>query len=95
MIESLSSIGNIIAGETAGIVKKTFDNLAGSQKISEGRASSIFEDIKNSIFDKSADFENSVTELIKKIYDKMDIATPEELESLRRRVTILEKLTKQ
>ncbi|MBQ3656861.1 MAG: hypothetical protein II956_08475 [Bacteroidales bacterium] len=94
MINSLSKVSNIIIDETVGVVKKTFDNLVSDNKISEGQGKSIFENIKNGLFDKSSELENSVTELIKKIYAKMDIATPEELEGLKRRVTLLEKLTK-
>ena len=94
MINSLSKVSNIIIDETVGTVKKNLDNLVNDKKISGSQGSSIFENIKNGLFDKSSEWENSITELIKKIYAKMDIATPEELETLKRRVTLLEKLTK-
>jgi polyhydroxyalkanoate synthesis regulator phasin len=94
MINSLSTVSNVIIDETVGAVKKTIDSLVNDKKISDSRGASIFESIKNGLFDKSSEFENSVTELIKRIYAKMDIATPEELESLKRRVKLLEKLTK-
>ncbi len=88
-------IGGKIVEEATGLVKKTFDNLVVSKKITEAESSSIFDNIKKNLFDKSTDFENSFKELLKKFYDKMDFATPEEMEALRRRIKILEKLTQQ
>ena len=94
MVDMLSKVGNKFADEAVAVVKKTFDKLVESEKISGSRGSSIFESIKNGIFDKSQDFEKTVYELIRKMYEKMDIATPEEISALKRRITILEKLTK-
>ncbi len=94
MVDILSSVGDKFADEAISVVKKTFDKLVESNKISDSRGASIFENIKNGIFDKSQDFEKTVCELIRKMYEKMDIATPEEISALKRRVTILEKLTR-
>lgn len=93
MIDILSTVGNKIVDEAAGLVKKTFDGLVTDNKITEKESSSIFENIRKNLFDKSLDLENSIKELIKRFYDKMDFATPEEVEALKRRIKILEKLT--
>jgi hypothetical protein len=37
--------------------------------------------------------ESTIKELLYKFYEKMDYATPEEVDKLRRRIAILEKLT--
>jgi polyhydroxyalkanoate synthesis regulator phasin len=94
MINSLSTVSNLIIDETVSAVKKTVDSLVNDNKISFSQGRTIFDNIKNSMFDKSSELENSITDLIRKIYQKMDIATPEELETLKRRVTLLEKLTR-
>ncbi|MCQ2250627.1 MAG: hypothetical protein MJZ66_05905 [Bacteroidales bacterium] len=94
MIEEIASLGKKFIGDTTGLVKMTFDNLVEGNKISKDEGNSIFENIKNRLFDTSADIEGSVRELLRKFYDKMDYATPEEVEKLRRRISILEKLTK-
>jgi len=94
MINSLSTVSNLIIDETVSAVKKTVDSLVNDNKISFSQGRTIFDNIKNSMFDKSSELENSITDLIRKIYQKMDIATPEELDTLKRRVTLLEKLTR-
>lgn len=94
MINEIANLGSKFVGEATGLVKSTIDTLVSDKKISEEQGSSIFENIKNRIFDKSADIESSIRDLLRKFYEKMDYATPEEVESLRRRITILEKLTK-
>jgi len=95
MIKEIASLGKKFIGDTTGLVKITFDALVDSKKISKDEGNSIFENIKNRLFDTSADIEGTVGELLKKFYEKMDYATPEEVEKLRRRIAILEKLTKQ
>lgn len=94
MIGEITNLGTKFLGEAAGLVKATFDTLVSDNKISQAQGESMFENIKNRIFDKSGDLESSIKELINKFYDKMDYATPDELEKLRRRIAILEKLTK-
>lgn len=76
------------------MVKSTFDTLVSDKKISQEQGNSIFENIKSRLFDKSADIESQIRDILRKFYEKMDYATPEEVETLRRRITILEKLTK-
>ncbi len=95
MINDIATIGNRLLGDAVGLVKYTFDNLADEHKISENQSKSIFENIKNMLFDKSADMESTIKDLLYKFYEKMDYATPEEVDKLRRRIAILEKLTKQ
>ncbi|MCQ2252554.1 MAG: hypothetical protein MJZ61_03790 [Bacteroidales bacterium] len=95
MIEEIASLGTKFIGDATGLVKATFDTLVKDNKISAQQGESIFENIKNRLFDKSADIESSIRELLRKFYEKMDYATPEEVDKLRRRIAILEKLTKQ
>ncbi len=94
MIDAITNLGKKFIGDTASLVKVTMDSLVNSNKISKDEGNSIFENIKNRLFDTSADIEESMRELLHKFYDKMDYATPEEVEKLRRRIAILEKLTK-
>jgi polyhydroxyalkanoate synthesis regulator phasin len=94
MINQITNIGSKFVGEAAGLVKSTIDNLVNDSKISKEQGNSIFEGFKSRLFDKSGDFETMVRDLLYKFYDKMDYATPEEVEKLRRRIAILEKLTK-
>jgi len=93
MITEIANIGNRLIGDAAGLVKYTFDNLADDHKISDKESKSICENIKSKLFDKSADMESTIKELLYKFYEKMDYATPEEVDKLRRRIAILEKLT--
>lgn len=93
MINDIAKLGNKFLGEAAGLVKTTFDSLVRDNKISEQQGNSIFENIKNRLFDKSGDLESSIREYLYKFYEKMDYATPDEVEKLRRRIAILEKLT--
>ncbi|MCR5453603.1 MAG: hypothetical protein K6F33_01275 [Bacteroidales bacterium] len=93
MINEIANIGTRLIGDATGLVKSTFDNLADDNKISDKENKSIFENIKRKLFDKSADLESSIKELLYKFYEKMDYATPEEVDKLRRRIAILEKLT--
>lgn len=95
MINEIASLGTKIIGDASGLVKATFDTLVSDKKISKEEGNSIFENIKNRLFDKSADIESQIRDILRKFYDKMDYATPEEVEKLRRRIAILEKLTKE
>ena len=54
MVDILSSVGDKFADEAISVVKKTFDKLVESNKIRDSRGASIFENIKNGIFDGEA-----------------------------------------
>ncbi len=75
-------------------VKKSVDALVEKRRISREEGNSIFDDFKRFTSDKAKDAEKLIEQIVNRIIEKMGYEHADEVEKLRRRISILEKLYK-
>ncbi len=75
-------------------VKKSVDDLVEKRRISREEGNSIFDDFKRFTSDKAKDAEKLIEQIVNRIIEKMGYEHADEVEKLRRRISILEKLYK-
>ena len=75
-------------------VKKSVDDLVEKRRISREEGNSIFDDFKRFTSDKAKDAEKLLEQIVNRIIEKMGYEHADEVEKLRRRISILEKLYK-
>ena len=75
-------------------VKKSVDDLVEKRRISREEGNSIFDDFKRFTSDKAKDAEKLLEQIVNRIIEKMGYEHADEVEKLRRRIAILEKLYK-
>jgi polyhydroxyalkanoate synthesis regulator phasin len=94
MIDKLASLGMKMLNEAGDKVKKSVDDLVEKRRISREEGNSIFDDFKRFTSDKAKDAENLIEQIVNRIIEKMGYEHADEVEKLRRRISILEKLYK-
>ncbi len=75
-------------------VKQSVDDLVEKRRISKEEGNSIFDDFKRFTSDKAKDAEKLLEQIVNRIIEKMGYEHADEVEKLRRRISILEKLYK-
>ena len=75
-------------------VKQSVDDLVEKRRISREEGNSIFDDFKRFTSDKAKDAEKLIEQIVNRIIEKMGYEHADEVEKLRRRISILEKLYK-
>lgn len=75
-------------------VKKSVDDLVEKRRISREEGNSIFDDFKRFTSDKAKDAEKLIEQIVNRIIEKMGYEHADEVEKLRSRISILEKLYK-
>ncbi|MBO7597898.1 MAG: hypothetical protein IKP73_19570 [Bacteroidales bacterium] len=94
MIDKLASLGMKMLNEAGDKVKKSVDDLVEKRRISREEGNSIFDDFKRFTSDKAKDAEKLIEQIVNRIIEKMGYEHADEVEKLRRRISILEKLYK-
>ncbi|MBP5367843.1 MAG: hypothetical protein J6Z01_05295 [Bacteroidales bacterium] len=94
MIDKLASLGMKMLNEAGDKVKKSVDDLVEKRRISREEGNSIFDDFKRFTSDKAKDAEKLLEQIVNRIIEKMGYEHADEVEKLRRRISILEKLYK-
>ncbi|MCQ2974025.1 MAG: phasin family protein [Bacteroidales bacterium] len=92
MIDKITSLGLKLVSEAGEKVKQSVDELVDKRKISKEEGNSLFDDFKSFISGKAKDTEKLLEEIVNKIIEKMGYEHADEVEKLRRRVAILEKI---
>lgn len=83
-----------LLNEAGDKVKQSVDDLVEKRRISKEEGNSIFDDFKRFTSDKAKDAEKLLEQIVNRIIEKMGYEHADEVEKLRRRIAILEKLYK-
>ena len=83
-----------LLNEAGDKVKQSVDDLVEKRRISKEEGNSIFDDFKRFTSDKAKDAEKLLEQIVNRIIEKMGYEHADDVEKLRRRIAILEKLYK-